>query len=99
MKCFIYRSSNKPDLYIYLAEEDNFDEVPRAIFNSLGIVEFSMELELNPDTRLAREDTAIVIKNLEENGFHIQMPANESLEQIMSRIASEQAGKSGETPE
>jgi uncharacterized protein YcgL (UPF0745 family) len=87
MQCFIYRCSLKPDMYIYLAEEDVFDNVPKQIFNSLGIVEFSMELEINADTNLAREDTKTVLSNLDEHGFHIQLAANESLEEIMARIA------------
>jgi uncharacterized protein YcgL (UPF0745 family) len=94
MQCFIYRCSNKPDLYIYLAEEDNFDSVPREIFRSLGIIEFAMELDITPQSKLAREDSITVIKNLEENGFHIQLPANESVEAIMARIANSTAGKS-----
>lgn len=87
MECFIYRCSLKPDMYIYLAEEDVFDNVPKEIFDSLGIVEFSMELEITPDTRLAREDTATVIDNLKEHGFHIQLAGDESVETIMARIA------------
>ena len=87
MQCFIYRCSNRPDLYVYLAEEDVFDNVPKELFNTLGIIEFSMELELTPETKLAREDTQKVIDNLNEHGFHIQLPANESLEEIMARIA------------
>ena len=87
MLCFIYRCSLKPDMYIYLAEEDMFDNVPKEIFNSLGIVEFSMELEITPKTRLAREDTEVVIGNLKEHGFHIQLPKDESVEIIMRRIA------------
>jgi len=88
MLCYIYRCSLKPDMYIYLAEEDVFDNVPKEIFNSLGIVEFSMELEVTPDTKLAREDTATVLSNLKEHGFHIQLPGDESIETIMARIAS-----------
>ena len=87
MKCYIYRCNLKPDTYIYLAEEDEFDKVPREIFNSLGIVEFSMEIDITPDTKLAREDSARVISNLTEHGFHIQLPGDESIEQIMTRIA------------
>ena len=75
-------------MYIYLAEEDVFDNVPKEIFNSLGIVEFSMELEITPDTKLAREDTATVLSNLKEHGFHIQLPGDESIETIMAHIAS-----------
>lgn len=88
MKTFIYRCSNRPDLYIYLAEEDNFEEVPKELFATLGIVEFAMELEVTPQTRLAREDAATVVRNLEEKGFHIQLPGDESIEEIMARIAA-----------
>ena len=89
MQCFIYRCSNKADMYIYLAEEDVFEKVPREIYNSLGIVEFSMELEITDDTKLAREDTETVINNLKQHGFHIQLPADESIEIIMARIAKD----------
>ncbi len=88
MVCFIYRCSLKPDMYIYLAEEDVFDNVPKEIFNSLGIVEFSMELEIKPETKLAREDTETVVSNLKQHGFHLQLPGDESVEIIMARIAA-----------
>ncbi len=87
MKTFIYRCNLKPDMYIYLAEEDVFDNVPKNIFSSLGIIEFCMELEITPDRKLAREDTLTVLNNLEQHGFHLQLPSNESIETIMARIA------------
>lgn len=87
MKCYIYRCSRKPDMYIYLAEEDDFSNVPKDIFNSLGIVEFAMELELSADKKLAREDPAKVMKNLEDNGFHLQLPDKTPIEELMKRIA------------
>lgn len=87
MKSYIYRCSLKPDMYIYLAEEDNFENVPGEIYNTLGIIEFSMELDITPETRLAREDTETVLNNLKQHGFHIQLPAKESVEEIMARIA------------
>jgi uncharacterized protein YcgL (UPF0745 family) len=91
MQCFIYRCNLKPDMYIYLAEEDVFENVPKEIFNSLGIVEFSMEIELTPEKKLAREETETVLNNLKEHGFHLQLPANESVESIMARIALNKA--------
>ena len=75
-------------MYIYLAEEDEFDCVPREIFNSLGIVEFAMELDITAETKLAREDSVTVIGNLKEHGFHIQLASDESVEAIMARIAT-----------
>ena len=87
MKTFIYRSSRKPDLYIYLSEEDDFSKVPKEIYNSLGIIEFAMELEIKKDMRLARENPQIVLEHLNEHGFHIQLPDNTSIEKIMAKIA------------
>ncbi len=93
MLCFIYRCNLKPDMYIYLAEEDVFDNVPKEIFNSLGIVEFVMELEIKADTQLARENTKTVLNNLKQHGFHIQLATKETVEEIMARIAKNKETK------
>jgi len=74
-------------MYIYLAEEDDFNNIPGGIFNTLGIVEFVMELDITPETTLARENTRTVMANLKEHGFHLQLPTNDSIEAIMARIA------------
>ena len=87
MLCFIYRCNLKPYMYIYLAEEDDFSNVPKEIFNSLGIVSFSMELEISTDKKLAREDPAVVMTNLKEHGFHLQLPDQTPIEELMARIA------------
>lgn len=74
-------------MYIYLVEEDNFKNVPKEIYNTLGIIEFSMELDITPQTKLAKEDVKTVLNNLKEHSFHIQLPSDESIEAIMKRIA------------
>ena len=91
MKSFIYRCSNKTDMYIYLAEEDNFEAVPKEIYNSLGNISFSMELEITSDLKLAKEDSRLVMDNLTKHGFHLQLPSDESLEAIMARISKSQS--------
>ena len=88
MNCYIYRCSRKPDMYIYLAEEDDFSNVPREIFNSLGIIQFAMELEISADKKLAKENPEKVMENLEEHGFHLQLPDETPVEELMTRIAS-----------
>lgn len=97
MQCFIYRCNLKQDMYIYLVEEDNFENVPKEIYDTLGIVEFSMELDITPETKLAREETAAVLNNLKEHGFHIQLSSNESVEEVMARIAEKNNKKQTKT--
>ncbi|HIP94705.1 MAG TPA: YcgL domain-containing protein, partial [Leucothrix sp.] len=46
MNCFVYRSNNKPGLYLYLKEKDNFNEVPESLIRLLGETKFSFEFDL-----------------------------------------------------
>jgi len=78
-------------LYIYLAEEDDFSSVPAEIMRALGITEFSMELELTADKKLARENVVTVMENLEQKGFHLQLPSETNIESIMLKIARSKA--------
>ena len=74
MQCFIYKSLKKEELYLYLQKKDDFSEIPEPLFNSLGRIEFVMELEITPDRKLAREDANNVLSSLQDKGFFVQMP-------------------------
>ncbi|GAB4293517.1 MAG: YcgL domain-containing protein [Methylophaga sp.] len=75
MKTFIYKSTKKDELYLYITKKDDFSDVPQSLYDTMGKEPvFVMELELSPERRLAREDVRTVMKNLESQGFHIQMP-------------------------
>lgn len=92
MDCYIYRCSRKPDLYIYLAEKDDFSSVPADILKSLGNVEFTLELTLSPERKLAREQASRVMENLAEHGFHLQLPDAIPVEKLMAKIARSRPG-------
>jgi uncharacterized protein YcgL (UPF0745 family) len=72
--CYIYRSKKQLEMYLFLAKEDDFECVPDEILKGLGQLEKAMELELTPESKLARSNPEEVIRNLKERGFHIQMP-------------------------
>ncbi len=72
--CWVYRSSKKDEMYLYLAEEGNFDDIPAALLALFGTPFFVMELELSPQRPLAREPVERVIENLKVQKFHLQMP-------------------------
>jgi len=75
MKTYIYKSQKKEELYLYIAKKDDFSDVPQELYDSMGKEPvFVMELELNAERPLAREDVTQVMKNLQAQGFHVQMP-------------------------
>lgn len=83
----IYRSKHKVGLYLFLAEADQFDVIPQEIMQSLGVLEKSMELDLHEERTLALSDVIVVMQNLKEHGFHIQLPSKDfDLEQQLKTI-------------
>ena len=91
--CYIYRCSAKADMYIYLAEEDNFDLIPDELKKNMGTTQFAMALELNRDKKLAKEDAALVMDNLQDKGFHLQMPSDTPISEILEKIALAEQSK------
>jgi uncharacterized protein YcgL (UPF0745 family) len=74
MKCSVFRSSLKDFTYIYLRTGHDYDDLPdslREVFGKPGLV---MNLELTPERKLAYADINQVMKNLEEQGYHLQLP-------------------------
>ncbi|GAA0710632.1 YcgL domain-containing protein [Dokdonella soli] len=80
MHCFVYKSLRKADTYVFLRERDGFGALPPALGEPLGRLELVTEIELTPQRKLAREDAAVVIENLERRGFHLQLPPPEPSE-------------------
>ncbi len=77
MQCSIYKSRRKQDTYLYLAAKDDFSCLPDNLLKLLGSTEHVMDLDLHPTRRLAQEDTTEVLNNLEQRGWHLQMPRRE----------------------
>lgn len=74
MRCHVYKSRLRPDTYVYLARKDDFSVLPEALRQHLGALQVVLELELTPQRRLARVDTATLLRSLDERGFHVQLP-------------------------
>ena len=74
LPCWVYRSPRKPEMYLYLAEEDGFERVPQALLQRFGEPILVIELELSTRRRLAREDVNQVMADLRELGYHLQLP-------------------------
>jgi len=75
MIAYIYKSSKKDGLYLYIIRKDDFSDVPQALYDSMGKEPvFVMEVTLSPERKLARENVETVISSLESNGFHVQIP-------------------------
>ncbi|MEI2782103.1 MAG: YcgL domain-containing protein [Candidatus Competibacter sp.] len=78
MQCAIYKSRKKQDTYLYLTAKDDFSRIPEPLLKLIGEPIHVMDLDLSPERKLAQEDTAEVLRNLHERGWHLQMPRQDA---------------------
>lgn len=74
MQAYVYKSLRKAETFVYLRERDAFGLLPEVLRAQLGELRFVLDVALTPERTLAREDAAVVRRNLTDQGFHIQFP-------------------------
>lgn len=70
----VYRSSAKPDMYIFVAADEELSRVPEALMKRFGRPIEAMSIELDTDVVLARADAVTVLEQIQQEGFYLQMP-------------------------
>lgn len=61
-------------MYLYLAGEDRYQDLPEPLKRSFGMPILVMQLELNSARKLARADVDAVMQSLTDQGYYLQMP-------------------------
>lgn len=74
MHCFVYASKRKPETYIWLDTPERAEGLPDTLTALLGELRPVLELDLDAGRTLPREDAANVLQNLQNQGWHLQLP-------------------------
>ena len=74
VNCKIYRCTKRDEMYLYVHEDKTTDELPEDLLKLVKNLIHVMDLELSPERKLARVDVMLVMKQLEEQGYFLQMP-------------------------
>lgn len=75
--CVIYKGKRKSDTYLFVERENDFSRVPAALLALLGDLEIVMALQLTPERQLAQTTGQVVIENLREQGYYLQLPPDD----------------------
>ena len=76
INCKIYRCAKQEGMYLYIHEDKTSEDLPEELIKMVKELTHSMDLLLTPERKLAREDVLVVMKDLEEQGYHLQMPVD-----------------------
>jgi len=74
VQCYIYKGSKNPEAYLFMINEDDFSDVPDALLGLMGELEQVLSLELDEHRKLANADTATVLRQLQNQGYYLQLP-------------------------
>lgn len=74
MLCIVYKSSRRPDTFVYVADPDALSKLPAALTQGFGALAEVLRFELTPERKLAREDARLVCENIANIGYHVQFP-------------------------
>lgn len=70
----VYRSSRKPDMYLYVDAGDDLGPVPEALLERFGKPVEALSLMLTAERSLARADAGRVLASIEAEGYYLQLP-------------------------
>lgn len=79
MLCIVYKSTRRPDTFVYVADPDYLARLPAALIQGLGALVEVLRFELTPERKLAREDARRVCANLDLIGYHVQFPPPDAI--------------------
>jgi uncharacterized protein YcgL (UPF0745 family) len=83
--CTVYRSENRTETYLYLADGYEFTDLPDELQAHFGAPATVMRLKLTRDRKLARVDVEKVMASLDKEGFFLQLPPELPVEEEITR--------------
>ena len=74
MEVIVYKTSKTENLFLYVNAAEGVERVPEDLLTKFGELEKALSFTLTKDRTLAMEAPEAVRVNLEEKGYHLQMP-------------------------
>ena len=79
IECAVNKSQKKEETYFIIPTKTPLSDLPEELLKVLGQAEMVMTLMLTPEKKMARGTATNILKSIEEQGFHLQMPENPQL--------------------
>jgi uncharacterized protein YcgL (UPF0745 family) len=61
-------------MYLYVRRTEGLSRVPEALLERFGAAQVALSFTLTADRALATQDPEVVLSNLDQQGYHLQLP-------------------------
>lgn len=72
--CQVYRSKRHDGMYLFVDKQEGLERVPDTLLAEFGVPEPSIIFLLTPERSMVRVEAATVLADIEDKGFHLQLP-------------------------
>jgi uncharacterized protein YcgL (UPF0745 family) len=72
--CSVYKCNRKSNYFLYVERAEEFSRVPESLLAMLGELQHVIDLQLDDQIKLAQADVQLVMQQLRESGYYLQMP-------------------------
>lgn len=79
IECAVYKGSKKDETYVFIPTKTPLSDLPEELLKVLGQAEMVMTVNLTPEKKMARGTADEILKSINKQGFHLQMPENPQL--------------------
>jgi len=79
LECAVYKSSKKDETYVFIPTDKPLSDLPAELLKVLGQAELVMTINISAEKKMARGNGEEILKSIELQGFHLQMPENPQL--------------------
>lgn len=84
IECAVYKSIKKDETYVFIPTTMKLSDLPDELLKILGKAEKIMSLKITSKKKMARGTGADIMKSIDKQGFHLQVPAKPHLTAVPS---------------
>ena len=70
----MYKTSSHKNLFLYVSEVEGLSRVPQSLLCRFVDRLLVLNFELKVGNVLAKEDPEVVLRNIDQMGYHLQLP-------------------------
>ena len=70
----MYKTSSHKNLFLYVSEAEGLSRVPQSLLCRFVDRLLVLNFELKVGNVLAKEDPEVVLRNIDQRGYHLQLP-------------------------
>jgi uncharacterized protein YcgL (UPF0745 family) len=82
MLCYVYKSSKKEGVYLYVESKNALNELPEELKTLTGKLELALTFKLTEDRKIQKVKAVDVMTAIKEKGYFLRIDSKDEIERL-----------------